>query len=204
MLLAALYFPYDLFILLALALLAVYIPGKDKIRISVRCKLCGMVICRRCQRTATDDLVCTHCQSLLRKQSMLGYGVREDKRNRIKSYITRKRITVVALGYILPGAGHFYAGQTLIGIAGMLVFFMLVLKTVMPFVLEGPWSFLLGSRIGTGAAYGSLLFVYWFFMTVSCTTNSGQINRRKSAFKNYCLAGHYDSTAGFYKRFRCC
>ncbi len=135
------YFPYDLFALLALALLTVYLPGKDKMRISVRCKLCGMVLCRRCQRTASDDLVCTHCQSLLRKQSTLGYGVREDKRNRIKSYITRKRITVVALGYILPGAGHFYAGQTLIGTAGMFVFFMLALKTAMPFVFEGPWSF---------------------------------------------------------------
>ena len=96
----------------------------------------------------------------------MGYGVREDKRNRIKSYITRKRITVVVLGYVLPGAGHFYAGQTLIGTAGMFVFFMLVLKTVMPLIFEGPWSFLLGSRIGACAAYGSLLLLYWCLMAL--------------------------------------
>jgi tetratricopeptide (TPR) repeat protein len=160
------YFPYDLFVLLACALLAVKIQNKDKIRIAVCCKLCGMVICRRCQRSASDDLVCSHCQTLLQKQSSLGYGVREDKKNRIKSYITRKRITVVALGSVFPGAGHFYAGQTLVGAAGMLVFFMLVLKTVMSFVFEGPWFFLLGPRVGASAAYGALLLSYWCLMAV--------------------------------------
>jgi tetratricopeptide (TPR) repeat protein len=159
-------FPYGPVVLLALVLLAVYLAGIDKIRIAVRCKLCGMVICRRCQRSASDDLVCSHCQSLLRKQSTMGYGVREDKRNRIKGFITRKRITVALLGYALPGAGHFFAGQTLIGTAGMFVFFLLVLKTVMPLVLEGPWYFLLGYRIGACAAYGSILLLYWCIMAV--------------------------------------
>ncbi len=159
-------FPYGPFVFLAIILLAVYSAGKDKIRISVRCKLCGMVICRRCQRSACDDLVCAHCQSLLRKQSTMGYGVREDKRNRIKSYITRKRITIEVLGYVLPGAGHFYAGQTLIGTAGVFVFFMLLLKTSMPLISEGPWSFLLGYRIGACAAYGLLLLLYWCLMAV--------------------------------------
>ncbi|MBN2106385.1 MAG: tetratricopeptide repeat protein [Deltaproteobacteria bacterium] len=160
------YFPYDLFVLLALALFAVNIPDKDQVRIAVRCKLCGMVLCRRCQRSASDDLVCAHCQTLLQKQSSLGYGVREDKKNRIKSYITRKRITAVALGYVFPGAGHFYAGQTFIGTAGMLVFFMLVLKTIMPLVFEGPWSFLLGPRSIACAAYGAMLLLYWCLMAV--------------------------------------
>jgi hypothetical protein len=150
--------------MLALVLLAVYSADKDKIRISLSCKLCGMVICRRCQRSGSADLVCSHCQSLLRKQSTLGYGVREDKRNRIKSHITRKRITVVALGYVLPGAGHFYAGQILSGTAGMLVFFLLVLKTVMPMFFAGPWSFLLGPRLIAVAAYGSMLLLYWCLM----------------------------------------
>jgi TM2 domain-containing membrane protein YozV len=160
------YLPYGPFVLLALALLAVYIPEKDKLRLSVRCKLCGMVICRRCQRSAAEELVCAHCQSLLRKQSTMGYGVREDKRNRIKSYITQKRITATVLGYMLPGAGHFYAGQTFAGTAGILVSFLLILKTVMPLVFDGPWSFLLGSRIAACWAYGSLLLVYWCIMAM--------------------------------------
>jgi hypothetical protein len=67
---------------------------------------------------------------------------------------------------VFPGAGHFYAGQTLVGAAGMLVFFMLVLKTVMPFVFEGPWFFLLGPRVGASAAYGALLLSYWCLMAV--------------------------------------
>jgi hypothetical protein len=59
-----------------------------------------------------------------------------------------------------------YAGQTFTGAAGLFVFFMLVLKTVMPLVFEGPWSFLLGSRIGACAAYGALLLLYWSLMAL--------------------------------------
>ena len=159
-------FPYGPFGFMILAMAAMFIAGRDRLRIAVRCKLCGKAMCRRCQRSAAADLVCAQCRSLLRRQSMIGYGVREDKMNRIKSYITRKRITAAVLGYALPGAGHFLAGQTIVGTAVMLVFFMLVLKAAMPLLFEGPWSFLLGFRFAACAVYGALLLLYWCSMAL--------------------------------------
>lgn len=159
-------FPYGPLGFMILAVAAVFIAGRDSIRIAVRCKLCGKAMCRRCQRSAAADLVCAQCHSLLRMQSTVGYGVREDKMNRIKSYIKRKRITAAVLGYALPGAGHFCAGQTVMGTAGMLVFFMLLLKVVTPIFFEGPWDFLFGPRIFECAVYAALLLLYWGIMAL--------------------------------------
>jgi len=159
-------FPYGPFGFLFLIAAAVSIAGRDKMRIALRCRLCGRTMCRRCQRSAAADLVCAHCHSLLRRQSTMGYGAREDKRSRIKSYIVRKRIIVAVLGYVLPGAGHFWAGKTVIGTAGMFVFFILLLKTFIPLIFDGPWSFLLGPRIAASAAYGAILLPYWCIMAL--------------------------------------
>jgi len=152
------------FILLALLFFMLYIAGNDRFRIAVRCKFCGKPICRRCQHSTVSSMVCIYCNSLLQKQSKLGYGVKEVKMSDIKQYLNFKRMIGLVLGYTIPGARHFWAGQSASGAIGMLIFFFLVLKTLIPLVLEGPWDFLFGPRIFEFSFYAILLLAYWITM----------------------------------------
>jgi hypothetical protein len=112
-------------------------------------------------------MVCAHCNSLLQKQSKLGYGAREEKMSGIKNYLNYKRMVGFAFGYAIPGAGRFWAGQSIAGSAGMVLFFFLLLKTLIPLTFEGPWDFLLGPRIAEFCFYAVLLMAYWIAMAIS-------------------------------------
>lgn len=152
------------FILLALLFFMLYIAGNDRFRIAIRCKFCGVSICRRCQHTTISNMVCIYCNSLLQKQSKLGFGAREKKMADIKRYLNYKKLSGLALGYAVPGAGHFWAGRSVQGAFGMLVFFFLVLKTLFPLMLEGPWTFLFGPRLYEFGFYAVVLLAYWIGM----------------------------------------
>ena len=149
------------FVLIAVLFFMLYWAGNDRIRIAVRCKFCGKPICRRCQHTTVSNMICIYCNTLLQKQSKLGYGVREEKMADIKHYLNLKIMTGLVLGYAVPGAGPFWAGKSVQGSIGILIFFFLIIKTLIPLRLEGPWDFLFGPRVVECSFYAVLLLAYW-------------------------------------------
>ncbi len=157
-------YSYGPFAFLALLIGILFLSDRERVRIAIRCKYCGKAICQRCQHATVSTTTCTHCTTLLQKQSKLGYAVREEKMAGIRQYLSRKRMIGLVFGYAVPGAGHFWTGHCIPGALGILIFFLLFMKTLIPLLFEGPWGFLFGPRILEFSFYGVLLLAYWFAM----------------------------------------
>lgn len=102
--------------LIAVILIIIFfLVNKREKRRAYECGKCGEVCCSKCLKTITWGQLCPQCyRSLIRLDEM-------DAKERITRLLsisnrqTRKFKITRILSYLLPGAGHVYAGKILVG-----------------------------------------------------------------------------------------
>lgn len=148
-------------LLLAVFCVSLLAAAREQFRIALRCKLCGVVLCRRCQRTVGTEILCAQCHNFIQKQDKLPLKLRETKLREIQRRVDRYKAAGVWMSRVLPGAGHLWKGYCIRGIlcAGVSIF--LLLKTISGPFLTMPGSPAAGVVLAE-SGFLALVFVLWW------------------------------------------
>jgi tetratricopeptide (TPR) repeat protein len=96
------------------------------------CQKCGGAVCYKCQRTISDNKLCSQCYYIIVKREGVDPKSRIIKMLQIKNYVTRRIVTSKLLTFIFPGTGHLLKGYTLRGVVFSLLSIIFVLNILYP------------------------------------------------------------------------
>jgi tetratricopeptide (TPR) repeat protein len=121
---------------------------------TMRCLKCGTPFCRLCHLGAVTGGLCTQCHHLFVVRDGVSGPARNQKLLEVQKEDSRRDRVFRLLSLLVPGAGHLYANQALIGlpfvllwsaiIAVALVSYRLLPLTEAAGALSPPWGFALG------------------------------------------------------------
>jgi hypothetical protein len=176
-----------LLVLLALAATA-YAARRQTFRVARPCSLCGKALCKRCQRVITPEMLCTQCHNFLQKRDRLGHALREQKTAQILRHVRRFSRAGALLSRALPGAGHIWKGRPVTGAAVLFVFLLMLLLTVLPWLVAGPWEGHLTGRAEMTGMLGAGVLAYWGAAALAALKVRGRADEDSPALKTM-LAG---------------
>ncbi|HXY38670.1 MAG TPA: tetratricopeptide repeat protein [Vicinamibacteria bacterium] len=101
---------------------------------TVHCARCGAAFCRFCQLAQTTGGLCSQCFHLFVVRDGVSGPARNRKMTEVQRAETRRRWMFRVLSALAPGAGHLYAGRTVVGLA-LLVPWYAVLALIVAFQL---------------------------------------------------------------------
>jgi tetratricopeptide (TPR) repeat protein len=130
---------------------------------TARCAKCGTAFCRHCQLGQASGGLCSQCYHLFVVRDGVSGPARNRKMAEVQHAEARRDRVFRALSVVAPGAGHIYAGHTLVGsallggwyaLAALLAASRLAPLTDVAARLLPPWPLL---------AAGVLLAALWIF-----------------------------------------
>ena len=129
---------------------------------SLACPRCGMIACRRCHRFAQVEGLCSQCYFVFVRKGGIDPQERVIKEFEIQRYNQRKKWLARFLSLPLLGCGHFIRGKCGRGLLLNLIFWLLVLKLVLPReIFPGPFSLALGAEwAGMVGSIAGLVIIY--------------------------------------------
>lgn len=154
-------------LLLVLFCVSLLAAAREKFRIALRCRLCGVVLCRRCQRTVGTEILCTQCHNFIQKQDKLPLKMRESKVREIQRRVDWYKGTGVWMSRVLPGAGHLWKGHCIRGILCTGVSVFLILKIAAGPFLTMPGSPARGIALAESGFLAVVLVLWWTAMVRS-------------------------------------
>jgi len=155
-------FSYGTVVVLCIVAVSFFVVSRDKMRIALRCRICGQPFCRRCQATLTEDVRCTQCVNFFKQQESPDRRIKEKTVSRITRHRTVSRIIETALALLFPGSCHVLKGYCIVGAVVLFVFSLLLLKTAAVVFLDAPWTFVISYKIPAAVSLSIVLAVLWF------------------------------------------
>ncbi len=131
--------PFGTLAVLGLLLFNLLFSMHDTIRVAAKCTLCGKIMCLRCQRTITADVLCFQCQNFLKKQDQLSYKQKDAKKTQIRLYVRSYNRWISFFSICMPGMGHVFKGRFLAGSMLCAMFFWLLNQAVFVLLFSGMW-----------------------------------------------------------------
>ena len=128
---------------------------------TVHCARCGAAFCHYCQLAQTTGGLCSQCFHLFVVRDGVSGPARNRKMTEVQRAETRRRWVFRVLSVLAPGAGHLYAGRTVVGLLLLLPWYavlaLIVAFHLVPFAevasrLVPPWPLV---------AAGLLLAAIW-------------------------------------------
>jgi tetratricopeptide (TPR) repeat protein len=95
-----------------------------------RCKKCGTILCKKCERRVLWGNMCLRCYRSLIKLHELDARERITRLQAVYEYQMRRRRIMNALSFILPGSAQIYAGDVLKGLLFLWPFLFLLFTFV--------------------------------------------------------------------------
>jgi tetratricopeptide (TPR) repeat protein len=115
--------------LLAL-LFALWGQARDRVRGSKSCDKCGRPVCRRCDPDlGIGAFMCSQCTNVFARKNVVPEPLRVKKQAEVQRHQTWMGRLTLALGALMSGAGHLFAGLPIRG-AVYIFFFLLALSAV--------------------------------------------------------------------------
>ncbi len=151
-------------VLVAVLIVNAVLAGQERFRVATRCSVCGKVLCKRCQAMISSDVLCTQCQNFIQKQEKLSYKVKKLKINQIQTFIRFYSTAATVFGRVFPGAGHVWKEKPVKGMIILFFYFVLALKTVFVFMIDGPWDFVFSAAAVEETVFVILLALYWLLI----------------------------------------
>ena len=84
------------------------------------CEKCGRPFCRKCQRFFKEGRLCARCAAAFKREGV-GETTKTLRVREHEAYRARARWWAFVLSLVFPGAGHLYAGASLVGFLLLLV-----------------------------------------------------------------------------------
>jgi len=115
---------------------------------TVHCSRCGTAFCRQCHLGKVVGDLCSQCHHLFVVRDGVSGPARNRKMIEVQGRDTRRRRISRVLSVVSPGAGHVYAGQTLLGVALVIAWYgviaLVLAGRIVPFTevssrLTPPW-----------------------------------------------------------------
>lgn len=151
---------FSIFLLLLLAA-AFYMSDRFISHAAYRCRRCGMIFCRKCEKRLSHEDVCIKCFRTLIKVSELSPRKRIERILEIQRYRDNRNHLLKLLTLIFPGSGHIYYGWSVHGALILLLFTFFAFSTLLWFYIPIPVSvniFKWLSAAGLVLVYGSAAF----------------------------------------------
>ena len=106
-----------------------------------RCKKCGAILCKRCERRVLWGNMCLQCFRSLIKLHELDARERIARLQTVYEYQMRRRRNMNVLSFLLPGSAQIYAGDVLKGLLFLwsFLFFLCVFVISSVFVIGMPY-----------------------------------------------------------------
>jgi len=103
-----------------------------------KCKRCGSILCKKCEKRILWGRMCLRCYQSLIKLDELDAKERISRLLTVYKYQKRRRYTIKLISLILPGTGQIYAGSFLNGLLflWLFLFFLFIPFTNTLFVPE--------------------------------------------------------------------
>ena len=121
---------------------------------TMRCLKCGTPFCRLCHLGAVTGGLCTQCHHLFVVRDGVSGPARNQKLLEVQKEDTRRERVFRVLSLLVPGAGHFYANQALIGLPFVLLWSAILAVAALTYrllpateaagQLRPPWGLALG------------------------------------------------------------
>ncbi|MFC1592314.1 DUF6677 family protein, partial [Thermodesulfobacteriota bacterium] len=180
-------FPFGIAGVIFVFVLNAALARKEKLRAARRCNVCGKPICKRCQRHITTEIMCFQCMNFIKKKEQLSFKLKEEKILQIRNYVGKYRRVGTLLSRLLPGAGHLWKGKTTRGSVLMMIFFVFFLKGIAVLLLEGPWQFVLSSKIADLVPLLAFLAVFWIVVVIDALRQRSKEVDDNIALKNIAI-----------------
>jgi tetratricopeptide (TPR) repeat protein len=103
-----------------------YILNKRLKTRAYRCKKCGTILCKKCERKVLWGNMCLRCYRSLIKLHELDAKERIARLQTVYEYQMRRRRIMSVLSFILPGSAQIYAGDVLKGLLFLWPFLFLL------------------------------------------------------------------------------
>jgi hypothetical protein len=103
-----------------------------------RCNRCGKILCYHCEKHLLWRNMCLQCYRSLVKLDELDAKERVARLLTVYEHQKKRRTTIKALSFLIPGSGQLYAGNILYGLLFLwpFLFFLSLLATSTLFVTE--------------------------------------------------------------------
>ncbi|HVO09983.1 MAG TPA: tetratricopeptide repeat protein [Vicinamibacteria bacterium] len=123
---------------------------------TVHCARCGAAFCHYCQLAQTTGGLCSQCFHLFVVRDGVSGPARNRKMTEVQRAETRRRWVFRVLSVLAPGAGHLYAGRTVVGLLLLVPWYaalsLIVACQLTPFTevssrLLPPWPLLIAGVV---------------------------------------------------------
>lgn len=134
--------PHKFIMVGALLMMAVfYLLSRQFKHMAYRCKRCGKILCKKCEKRIIWGHMCLHCYRSLIKLDELDAKERIARLLKVYQYKKKRRDIIKFISLILPGSGQIYAGSILNGLLFLWLFLFFLFIPIMNMIFVPETSF---------------------------------------------------------------